>query len=192
MTRVIFYTASTLNGFLADENDSLDWLFAVPGGDDADSGDSGFAGFLDNIGVIVEGSTTYEWVLRHDELLQHPKKWQEFFGDRPTFVFSSRALSAPDGADVRFVAGSVTDAWPTIIDAAHGRDIWIVGGGDLAGQFADAGLLDELQISIAPAVLTRGRPLLPRNIGSERLRLESVSRTGQFAKLVYSVSDAAG
>lgn len=188
MTRVVFYTASTLNGFLADEKDSLDWLFAVPGGDDAESGDSGFADFLDNIGVIVEGSTTYEWVLQHDELLQHPQKWAEFFGDRPTFVFTSRALAAPDGADVRFVTGSVADAWPAIRDAAHDRDIWVVGGGDLAGQFADAGLLDELQVSIAPAVLARGRPLLPRNLGSERLQLQSVTRTGQFAKLVYAVA----
>ena len=66
--------------------------------------------------------------------------------------------------------------------------IWVVGGGDLAGQFADAGHLGELQISVAPATLGSGRPLLPRVLGVDRLRLQSVRQNGQFAELVYAVN----
>ncbi len=187
MTRVVFYTASTLNGFLADEHDSLEWLFAVPGGDSAEGGDEDFAGFIDRIGVMVEGSSTYEWVLDHERLLERPERWQESYGALPTFVFTSLTLPVPAGADVRFVSGSVTDAWDEIRAAAAGRDVWVVGGGDLVGQFDDAGLLDELIITYAPAVLTPGKPLLPRTLGPDRLHLESVSRTGQFAQLRYTV-----
>ena len=83
MTRVIFNTATTLNGFLADDEDSLSWLFAVPGADDAESA---FGGFLEGVGCLVMGSTTYKWLLEHENLLEHPEKW--FYAGKPAFVLS--------------------------------------------------------------------------------------------------------
>jgi dihydrofolate reductase len=191
MPRVIFYTATTLNGFLADESDSLDWLFRVPGGESAETGDAEFPEFFEQIGVLVEGSTTYEWVLAHERLVDQPEKWAQFYGGRPTFVFTTRELPRVAGADIRFVTGAVIEHWDEIAAAAGGRDVWLVGGGDLVGQFADAGLLDELRVSIAPVTLAAGRPLLPRVLESDRLTLESVDRTGQFARLIYTVNGAA-
>jgi dihydrofolate reductase len=85
----------------------------------------------------------------------------------------------------------VSAAWDEIRDAAAGRDVWLVGGGDLVGQFADAGLLDEVRVSVAPVTLVSGRPLLPRRLESDRLRLESVRQAGQFAELVYAVRRSA-
>jgi len=184
MARVIFYTATTLDGYLADESDSLDWLFAVPGGE---GGDTDFHAFLDGIGVLVQGSATYEWVLRHEDLIAHPERWPTFYGPRPTWVFTSRDLPRVPGADIRFASGSVIDAWPQIRDAAGELDVWVVGGGDLAGQFADAGLLDEIRVSVAPATLGSGKPLLPRRLGADRLTLTGVRRSGQFAELTYAV-----
>lgn len=184
MPRTIFYTATTLNGYIADDADSLDWLFAVPGGE---GGDSDFRGFLSGIGVLVQGSSTYEWVLRQEDLIDHPEKWPSYYGSRPTFVFTSRELPSVAGADIRFVRGDVRDAWPRIREAAGERDVWIVGGGDLAGQFADAGLLDELRVSVAPATLTSGKPLLPRDLGADRLTLTNVRQAGAFAELTYTV-----
>lgn len=188
MTRTIFYTATTLNGFLADEHDSLDWLFAVQGGDPDTATGGEFARFLEGIGVVVQGSTTYEWVLDHEDVVAHPEKWPTFYGGRPTWVFTTRSLPVVDGADVRLASGPVVHEWPTIREAAGDRDVWLVGGGDLVGQFADVGLLDELRISIAPATLERGKPLLPRTLGSDRLHLDSARQNGQFAELVYTVT----
>ncbi len=182
MTRIVYYTASTLNGYLADAGNSLAWLFAV---DDAGAPD--IAAFMAGMGAFVEGSTTYEWVLREERLLENPAKWQQFYGDRPTYVFTSRDLPVPDGADVRFVSGPVADALPGIVAAAGGQDVWVVGGGDLAGQFLDIDALDELVLTLAPAVLDGGAPLLPRTIGPDRLDLHSAARHGQFAQLVYAV-----
>jgi dihydrofolate reductase len=71
-----------------------------------------------------------------------------------------------------------------MVDAAGERNIWIVGGGDLAGQFADAGLLDELLVSIAPVTLGAGAPLLPRRI---ELRLDEIGRNGDFVSARFSV-----
>ena len=183
MGRIIFDTAATLNGWSADEHDSLSWLFAVPGGEVPDP-----ELLPSTAAVMVEGRTTYEWVLRESDILAHPEKWQEFHGTRPTFVFTHQELPVPEGADIRFVSGSVEDALPAIRAAAGDDDIWVVGGGDLAGQFFDAGVLDELAVSIAPVTLTGGAPLFPRRVESDRLRLESVTAIGQFARLRYSVA----
>ena len=182
MTKIVYYTASTLNGYLADRAHSLDWLFAV---DDAGAPD--IAAFMDTMGVFVEGSSTYEWVLRHENLLAEPQRWQQYYGSKPTYVFTSRALPVPQGADVRFVNGSVADVLEEIKSAAGELDVWVVGGGDLAGQFLDLGALDEIVVSVAPAVLEAGAPLLPRNAGADRLKLRGATQQGQFAVLNYEV-----
>ncbi|MFJ6001640.1 dihydrofolate reductase family protein [Arthrobacter sp. NPDC092385] len=182
MTRVIFYTASTINGFIADEHNSLDWLFAVE-----PPPPEHYVRFLDTVGVLVEGSTTYEWVLDFEGLLEEPGTWGTMYGERPTFVFTTRELPVPEGADVRFVAGDVRAVFERLHEAAGGKDIWIVGGGDLAGQFLAAGLLDGIQVSVAPVALTGGAPLLPLRVESDRLTLRSVEQQGQFAFLTYDV-----
>ncbi|MBD3756545.1 MULTISPECIES: dihydrofolate reductase family protein [Microbacterium] len=184
MGRIIFDTATSLNGWIADEENSLAWLFAVDGGMEPDPT------LVPDAAVLVMGSTTYEWVLGESDILAHPEKWREFHGDRPTFVFTTRELPKPDGADITFVSGSVADLVPRFRAAAGDRDIWVVGGGELAGQFLDAGVLDEIAVSIAPVLLTGGAPLLPRRLESDRLRLVSARAVGQFARLVYAVSPA--
>jgi dihydrofolate reductase len=185
MGRIVFDTAATINGWIADEHDSLSWLFAVEGGEEPSA-----ELVPADAAVMVEGRTTYEWVLRETDVLAHPEKWQEFHGTKPAFVFTHHALPVPEGADVRFVSGSVSDALPAIREAAGDGDIWVVGGGDLAGQFFDAGALDELAVSIAPVALTGGAPLFPRRVESDRLRLESATAVGQFARLRYRVLPA--
>lgn len=182
MGRIVFDTATSLNGWIADEQHSLSWLFAVDGGTEPDPR------LIPDAAVLVEGSTTYEWVLAHEDVLAHPERWAGFHGHRPTFVFTTRELPVPEGADVRFVSGPVADALPAIRAAAGDGDIWVVGGGELAGQFLDAGALDEIAVSIAPALLTGGAPLLPRRVEADRLRLVSTRAAGQFARLVYEVT----
>jgi dihydrofolate reductase len=71
-----------------------------------------------------------------------------------------------------------------MVAAAGGRNRWIVGGGDLAGQFAAAGLLDEVLVTVAAVTLGVGAPLLPRHV---ELRLEELGRNGDFAAARYSV-----
>lgn len=181
----MYATATSLDGFLADDADSLDWLFAVPGGDDSIAA---LTSFVDGVGVLVMGSTTYRWVVEHERLTEEPEKWRSFYGDRPTFVFSSRSdLPVIPGADVRVRSGEVRDHVEQIRAAAGGGDVWVMGGGDLAGQFDDAGVLSQLRLSVAAVTLGAGAPLLPRRIESDRLRLASVEQIGQFAQLTYTL-----
>lgn len=182
--RVIYNTAASLDGYLADRDNSLSWLFAVAS-DEAQT--RGQAEFMAGVGALVEGSTTYEWVLAEADLLAAPERWQEFYGDRPTFVFTTRELPCVPGADIRFVSGAIDGVLPAMRAAAGGRDIWLFGGGDLAGQFFDAGALDEIIVSLAPVTLGAGAPLLPRRIEADRLRLVSAAAEGQFVRATYAV-----
>ncbi|WP_425549741.1 dihydrofolate reductase family protein, partial [Citricoccus alkalitolerans] len=105
---VIYETAATLNGFLATEDDSLDWLFEIPG-EQPDITD-----FMGSAAAMVMGSTTYEWVLAIEDLVAHPEKWASSMGRKPVFVFSSRELPVPAGADVRILDGDVGRHLPEI------------------------------------------------------------------------------
>ncbi|MBF6355986.1 dihydrofolate reductase [Nocardia higoensis] len=184
MTMTQYYTATTLDGFLADEDNSLSWLFAV---DDGGSSEQEIGAFTANVGAMCMGATTYEWLLANEA----PQTWTDNYGDLPCWIFTHRDLPTLPGANLRFVSGDVADVHKEMAEAAGERNIWVMGGGDLAGQFADAGLLDEVIVSIAPVTLGAGAPLLPRRILSDRLRLTASSTMGQFAVLTYRLSPPA-
>ncbi len=183
MTRTQYYTATTLDGFIADEDNSLGWLFEVERGDGLDAFNSFFAA----VGAMAMGATTYEWVVAHERLLDEPANWTRFYGETPCWVFTHRKLPAVAGANITFVAGDVGPVHAAMTHAADGENVWLVGGGDLVGQFADDGRLDEILVSVAPVTLGRGAPLLPRRLGASQLELVDLGREGQFARLAYRV-----
>ncbi|MFJ2620184.1 dihydrofolate reductase family protein [Glutamicibacter sp. NPDC087344] len=182
MGKIVFDAAVTLNGFLADENHSLQWLFEIDGGDDPDPDL-----LPSEVKVNVEGANTYLWVLEHENFMEDPSKWQTYYGDQITYVFTHRDLPIPDGADVRLVQGTVEQHLTEIREAAAGGNIWVLGGGELLGQFLDIDALDELALTIAPATVASGAPILPRAIGSDRLKLVEARHSGPFARLRYEV-----
>jgi dihydrofolate reductase len=182
MTKTQYYTATTIDGFIADENNSLTWLFEADSGDNAD-----FPAFFAQVGAFAMGRTTYEWILDHDQLLEQPQKWTEAYADVPAWVFSNRELPPIPGANLTFVKGDVRPVHEAMTRAAGDRNIWLVGGGELVGQFADAGLLDEITLGVAPVALGAGAPVLPRRITSSRLTLTQVRQLHQFAYLTYEV-----
>jgi dihydrofolate reductase len=179
-----YYTATSLDGYIADERNSLDWLFDV---DRGETGGDGFNAFFAGVGAMAMGSTTYEWVLEHERLLDEPGRWRGWYGDTPCWVFTHRTLPAVSGADVFFVRDDVGRVHEEMTRAAGGKNVWLVGGGDLVGQFADEGLLDEILLAVAPVTLARGAPLLPRRLTASQLELLDAAREGQFARLTYRV-----
>ncbi len=177
-----YFTASSLDGFIATENDSLEWLFSL-----GDAGDTGYAGFIENVGAVAMGASTYEWLLQHafGPKAVDPEPWPY---KQPVWVFTSRTLPRVAEADIRFVHGDVLPVHREMVEAANGKNIWLVGGGDLVGQFYDQGLLDELFVQIGSVTLGSGKPLLPRAIVNPSLRLISVRSVGtEFAVLHYEV-----
>ena len=181
-----FYTATSIDGFIADADNSLDWLFEADKGGEHEAANP-FATFFAEVGAFTMGATTYEWVYAHERLDEHPEKWREWYGATPTWVFSHRQLPTVADGDIRFVEGDVEPVHHQMVAAADGRNVWLVGGGELVGAFADRGLLDEILLGVQPVFLGSGAPLLPRRLTSKRIRLESARQDGQQVELVYSV-----
>jgi dihydrofolate reductase len=190
MTKTQYFTATSIDGFIADENNSLEWLFEVDSSEPSEAKVDRFAGFFAGVGAMAMGATTYEWVLEHELLLDNPSKWQDYYGATPCWVFTHRNLPPIPGADLAFVQGEVVAVHEQMTEAAHGKNIWVVGGGELVGQFADHGLLDEIQLGIAPVTLGGGAALLPRRLSSAELTLSVVEHDAQFVYLTYAVQRA--
>ena len=177
-----YFTATSLDGFIATEDDSLDWLFPL-----GNLNESSYPGFIAEVGALAMGSATYEWMVRNSEKVaaEAGTVWPY---TQPAWIFSSRTLPAIEGANINFVRGDVRQVHSEMRAAAGDKNIWIVGGGDLAGQFYDAGLLDELIIQIGSATLGKGKQLFPRRVLSPGLHLVSVRQMGSgMAELCYEV-----
>jgi dihydrofolate reductase len=180
-----YYTACSLDGFIADADHSLECLFQL-----GDNEDTSYPAFIREVGALAMGSSTYEWMLRHvvGPEADRPEPWPY---EQPAWVFTSRTLPAVAGADIRFVRGDVRPVHREMAAAAKGKNVWIVGGGELAGQFHDHGLLDELIVQVGSVTLGSGAPLLPRRITTPPMRLVSASAVGSgFAELRYEVRGA--
>jgi dihydrofolate reductase len=180
--RTQYYTAASLDGFIATDDHSLAWLFQL-----GDINETSYPQFIRDVGALAMGSSTYEWMLRH-VVTPDTGAGARWPYTQPTWVFSSRVLPPVPGADIRFVHGDVRPVHAEMRAAATGKNIWLVGGGDLVGQFYDAGLLDELIVQVGSVTLGSGKPLLPRQIAFPPLRLIAVRQFGPgFAELRYEV-----
>jgi dihydrofolate reductase len=177
-----YYTATSLDGFIADADNSLDWLLQFDDGEE-----STYPAFIEQVGAIAMGSTTYQWILDNhiNADAAHPQPWAY---EQPCWVFSHRRLPEVPGADIRFVSGDVAAVHAEMVEVAAGRNVWLVGGGELVGQFHDRGLLDEVIVTITPVTLGAGAPLLPRKIAKPPLQLVETKVTGGvFTMIRYRV-----
>jgi dihydrofolate reductase len=160
LSRTQYYCASSLDGYIAAADDTIDWLTGYRGsyeGPNAEPGGRGnYERFYEEVGALVMGSVTYSFVI--DEIDDWP------YGGKPTWVLSSRELPTPDGEDVRITKAEVSDLHDEMIAAAGERHLWVVGGGNVASQFADAGLLDDIIVTVVPVVLGEGKPLFNRRL----------------------------
>jgi dihydrofolate reductase len=191
MSRVQYYCAATLDGYIAAADDDLDWLTGYEGsyaGAEAEPGPmsagGSYEGFYAEVGALVSGSATYEFVLGH---MSGGGSWP--YVGRPWWVFSSRDLPAAVGneADVRVVRGEVAHFFEQMIASAGGRNLWVLGGGNIASQFAHADLLDELHLTVVPVVLGEGKPLFDRGLPKPLQLIGTRTYANGMVELRYEV-----
>ena len=148
--KTVYYTASSLDGFIVDTEGSLDWLISR---DIDQQGPFGYDEFIKTIGALAMGADTYEWIVK-----DQPGEWMY---DQPTWVLTHRPQIISAEHPVQVFSGDVAELHRELVTAAAGKDIWVVGGGEVAAQFVTAGLIDEMIVSYAPCTLGAGAPVLP-------------------------------
>jgi dihydrofolate reductase len=170
-----YYCAMSLDGYIAEADDTLAWLLEYEGSYEGEgvepgpmSGGGSYERFYEGVGALVSGATTYEFVLDH---MADDSEWP--YMGKPCWVLSSRELSVPTGedVDVRIVNASVRELYDEMTAAAGERNLWVIGGGNVASQFADEGLLDEVLVTVVPVVLGAGKPLFDRRLPGGPMQL---------------------
>ena len=186
MSSVIYYCAVTLDGYIAESDDTIDWLTGYQGSYDGEAPpvEGGYEDFYEEVGALVSGSVTYEWILGH---MSRGGSWP--YAGKPCWVLSSRDLSTPDaeGADVRIVRGEVADLFEEMLASAGDRNLWVLGGGNVASQFADADLLDEMLVTVVPVVLGAGKPVFERPLAKPMQLIGANTHATGMVYLRYEV-----
>jgi dihydrofolate reductase len=192
VSKTQYYCAASLDGYIAEADDSLAWLLNYEGSFEGDRVEPGpmaeggtYQRFYDGVGALISGATTYEFVLDH---MAADSDWP--YKGKPCWVLSSRELPVPKGkdVDVRVANAKVADIYDEMITAAGERNLWVVGGGNVASQFADEGLLDQLLVTVVPVVLGAGKPLFDHRLpgGPMQLMGTSAFETG-MVELRYEI-----
>lgn len=173
--KTIYFAAASLDGYIADKDDSLDWLFKN-GPTDIRFIDE----FVETVGAIAMGSTTYQWLLDHSK-----DAWPYKV---PILVFTHRSFPIPNGADIRFVKGNIAHHHEELRTLARGKNIWLMGGGDLVGQFFDLGLVDEMHIQTIAVFINEGRKLFSRKT-EYAFRIQEIRQRGDTCvEVIYLVN----
>ena len=177
MATTVYYCASSLDGYVAEADDSLDWLLNYQGAFEQGPAEpepmsegGGYERFYEGVGALVMGSVTYEWILDHLDVAGGGE-WP--YRGKPCWVLSSRELRLPegDGVDVRIACAPVGELHSEMAAAADDRVLWVVGGGSVASQFADERLLDEVHVTVVPVALGVGKPLFERRLPDGAMQL---------------------
>jgi len=169
---VVLFIAASLDGYIATEDESLEWLFRVEG-----EGDNGTLEFYESIDTLVMGRRTYEWII-HNEPREFPYKGKQ------CYVFTRSPMENTE--DVTFVNEDVTQ-FVEKLQQQDGGDIWMVGGGDLLKSFLEARLIDEFTVTVAPVLLGKGIRLFKEGEYETELVLKSIRNFNQFAELQYEL-----
>ncbi|WP_243292151.1 dihydrofolate reductase family protein [Bacillus sp. FJAT-47783] len=172
MRKIILFIAQSLDGYIATKEDSLDWLFNVEG-----EGDNGYSEFIDTVDTILIGKRTYDWIMKHEN-----GKFP--YRNKECYVFSRSAIQ--DTEHVKFVNGDIIRFTKSLKDA-EGKNIWIVGGGDLLHTFLKEKLVDELILTVAPKIIGEGIPLFKAGDYQLDLSLKGTRTFNQFVELHYAI-----
>ncbi|OZM57572.1 hypothetical protein CIB95_04160 [Lottiidibacillus patelloidae] len=170
--KLVLFIATSLDGYIARNDDSLDWLYKIEG-----EGDNGYFTFYENIDTVIMGRKTYDWILKQ-ELEEFPYKNKE------CYVFSRTPQE--NNANVTFSNAEPKELIKRL-KTEKGKNIWLVGGGELLHAFLNEQLVDELIITVAPTIIGEGIPLFKEGVCESEFTLLGMKQYNQFAELHYKL-----
>jgi dihydrofolate reductase len=161
VSKTILYIATSLDGYVAGKDDDLSWLNAYQ------DVDYDYEAFFSRIGAIIEGRRTYDIEVKNGWKNAHPV---------PLFVLSKNTpVGKPARSDVTFLHDDIADVLKAAKEKAGRKDVWIEGGANVAQQFINRGLVDEMILTLVPVFLGQGIRLF-ENIHAFPIVLQTVRR----------------
>ncbi|ATP40424.1 hypothetical protein CSE16_10395 [Solibacillus sp. R5-41] len=170
--KLMLFIATSLDGYIATKNDTLEWLFKVEG-----EGDNGYSAFYDTVDTVLMGKRTYDWI-KENMTGEFP------YLDKQCYVFS-RAVHE-ENEKVTFINDDIVN-FTNELKTQNGKNIWLVGGGELLHSFLKDKLVDELIITVAPTLIGNGIPLFKEQEFHLELTLKGIQQFNQFVELHYEV-----
>ncbi|XZF77598.1 dihydrofolate reductase family protein [Bacillus sp. AL-1R] len=167
--KIILYIGTSIDGYIANNDGSLEWLETTEV-----EGDSGYHTLLERIDTVVMGKTTYDVVRGFD--MEYPYRTYK------NYVFSKSSSGSDEYAT--FINRDIK-TFIQELKSQTGKDIWLIGGGNLAREFFKENLIDEFQLAIAPIVLGKGISLYTGDDITQKYTLTKVEKLGQLAMLHY-------
>ena len=168
---VILFIATSLDGYIAKEDDDLKWLEETEG-----EGDAGYSDMYQSIDTTIMGKRTYDYVMEHAETFPYP--------DKKCYVFTNSEQGSTEYVD--FVNEDVVQ-FTKKLKEQEGSKIWMVGGAGILDAFMKENLIDEYIITVTPHILGSGIPLFKENNPEIDLVLLDTKRYGQFVQMHYKV-----
>lgn len=169
---LVLFIATSLDGYIATKDESLEWLFNVEG-----EGDNGYSDFYATVDTVLMGKRTYDWIIRH-ETGEFPYKNKE------CYVFTRSTIE--DTEDVKFINDDIV-RFTNKLKNQDGRSIWLVGGGELVQAFMENKLVDEIILTVAPTIIGKGIPLFKEGDYQVDLTFKETRKHNQFVELRYGV-----
>ena len=151
--KVILNIATSLDGFIARKDGSVDWLPEINNTKE----DYGMKEFLDSVGTVILGNTTYA-------------KFGAHYPNKKCFVFSRKNSGKKD--NITYVNSNVQDFINGLSE--NDENIWLVGGADIVKEFLKNNLIDKFVITVIPTVLGEGIPLFGDGCGEHKLKLQNI------------------
>jgi dihydrofolate reductase len=170
--KIVLYIAASLDGYIATKEDSLDWLFSVEG-----KGDNGYSEFYETVDTILMGRRTYDWIMEQAEDFPYLNK--------ACYVFTRSTME--DTKHVRFIHDDGKEDFVNVLKQQPGKNIWIVGGGELLTMFMKQKVVDEVILTVAPVLLGSGIALFKDGDYKTDLVLKGTRTFNQFVELHYEV-----
>ncbi|MGQ4665440.1 dihydrofolate reductase family protein [Metabacillus halosaccharovorans] len=169
---IVLFIAASLDGFIAKEDDDLQWLEDTEG-----EGDAGYQDMYQTVDTVIMGKKTYDYIVEHMKPFPYP--------DKKCYVFSTTEKGSNEY--VEFVNEDVVE-FTKKLKAQEGTKIWMVGGGGILNSFFKENLIDEYIITVTPHILGSGIPLFKEKIPQIDLNLIDIKQFGQFAQLYYMLN----
>lgn len=161
MRQIKLYIATSLDGYIATPDGGVEWLTQFP---NLANDDYKYKELLQSVDIVLMGGRTYR------EIIGFGGEWP--YREKETYIVSHNNINLTPNEPIHFIKENIREEILQLKES-QGKDIWLVGGGELVSMLLNHDLIDEMQICVFPTILGQGIPLFPNKSKESNWKLKS-------------------